>query len=262
MRPGLLRGARAADAVALAALAAVLLAGGGVGGRRRSRWPRSASDPSVAGPALAYEAAAGRAVRRGERRAYASCPEPTRRSAAPGRRRSATAGSRSYERTSGEQRGAVAAAGADAAAISRRWLAVRIRDGRRDAIAVAPLSGSGAPGKLRRLAGGPPSAALSRPALSGSTSSSPRASRRAARSCARGFAARSLAPRFVGCARRARSRSPAPSIAGSRIAYVETSRERQTVRVTRGAAAATSSCVAARARRPCGRRRSRRTAST
>ena len=232
MRPGLLRGARAADAAALAALAAVLLAGGGVASASKTV-AASGSDPSVAGPALAFEASGGRAIveTSGERREL-----PGTDPAIGGPWAAVVRGGRVevYERSSGESMGSVAAAGADGLAISRRWLAIRRHSGRRDAISVTGLTDGGSPGRLKRLAGGSRRAVLSRPALSGGTlvftlSKAGKSSLMWARLAGDGKNARAKSVRssrtlsFTG-----------PSVAGTSIAYVETSRKRQTVRVTRG----------------------------
>ena len=79
MRPGLLRGARAGDAIALVAVAAILIGGAGAASAAKKEATR-ASDPSVSGSALAYEAK-GKAVSRRAASAPFS-PAPTRRSGA------------------------------------------------------------------------------------------------------------------------------------------------------------------------------------
>ena len=61
-RPGLLRGARIGDSVALLALAAAL--GGSAVAEASKHEVGSASDPSTAGPALVYESNGGAAVLR------------------------------------------------------------------------------------------------------------------------------------------------------------------------------------------------------
>ena len=232
MRPGLLRGARAADAAALVGVALALFAGGAVAGASKPV-ATAASDPSVAGPALAYEGSGDRAVivAGGER---TELPGTDPAIGGPWAATIRDGRVEVYDRKSGELRGSVAAAGADGLAITKERLAVRQRDGRRDSISVASLTRKGVPGKLRRLAGGPPSAALSRPGMSGNTVvfTVGKPSRSALVSATlRG----SVGKAKLRTLRASRTLSfTGPSIAGRSVAYVETSRNRQVVRVTRG----------------------------
>ena len=232
MRPGLLRGARAGDAVALLAVAAVLIGGAGAAADASRHEANGASDPSVSGEVLAYEGGNGQAyVEQGGKRTELPGTDP-----AVGGPYAAVVRDghvEVIERKSGEVRGSVVAAGADGVAISKRWIAIRRRDGRHDVLAVAALTKTGAPGKLRAFSTSPPNSQFSRPALSGSTlvytySKQARSSlmRARLREGGGGRAHRLRASRklaFTG-----------PSVAGARIAYVETSRRRQLVRLTRG----------------------------
>ena len=234
MRPGLLRGARAGDAVALAGRGASLLAGGGgaagaskPGGRRRLRIP-----PSPA-PALAYEAAAGRAVvEAGGKRTELPGTDPA--IGGPGSAVIRDGRVEVIERVLG--RGA-------------RGRRRRGRRRRRDQQALAgrppprrrarrdrgrPRSASRArPGKLRRVAARRRAPQLSRPALSGNTARLHRG--QAARSALLRAHALGGQGEAAPASRSSKTLSfTGPSVAGARIAYVETSRKRQTVRVTKG----------------------------
>ena len=232
MRPGLLRGARAGDAVALLAVATVLLGGAGAADAARKE-VNGGSDPSVSGKVLAFELGGSKAIlQQGAKRTQIPGTDP-----AVGGPYAAVIREGRVEvldPASGESRGSVAAAGADGLAISKRWLAVRRRDGRRDVLSVAPMTRSGAVGKLRRFATSAPNSQFSRPGLSGSTlvyaySKRSRSSLLRAQLGKGGAAAK---------ARRLRSSKKfaftGPSVLGSATAYVETSKRRQTVRVTKG----------------------------
>ena len=167
MRPGLLRGARLGDALALAALA-VALTGAAVA--QASRNEVSGSDPSAAGPALAYETNAGAAKLRLE--SGDTVPLPGHDPAIGGRW-AATIDEGAVivlDRETRAEVGRVAAAGADAVAISDDWLAVRTRNGARDRIGVTKVGESGVPlGSLDGVAAAKRPAQLSRPALDGNT---------------------------------------------------------------------------------------------
>lgn len=228
MRPGLLRSARIGDALALLAVAGVLLAGAGAADAARTE-VRGASDPSTSGPALAYELGDGTAVveQGGKRRSL-----PGSDPAIGGPYAATVEGSRVVVRRREDDRivGSMAAAGADALAVSKSWLGIRRELGRRDVIEIAPLNDSGAPGAAYRVAGVRRPGQLSRPAIDGElvvyTRSKPAAS---------SLIRASLRPsRSTGSRRLVSSRTLAlagPSISGSRIAYVVTSRSAQTVRV-------------------------------
>jgi hypothetical protein len=167
MRPALLRGARFGDAMALAALAAVLT---GTAVAQASKNEVSGSDPSAAGPALAYETNAGGAQLRLE--SGDTVPLPGHDPAIGGRW-AATLDAGAVvvlDRETQAETGRIAAAGADAVAISDRWLAVRTRNGARDRIAVTKVGEGGAPlGSLDTVGAAKRPAQLSRPALDGNT---------------------------------------------------------------------------------------------
>ena len=231
MRPGLLRGARAGDAIALLIVAAALAGGASSAGAARGE-AKVGSDPSVSGDVLAYEAEKGGVVVQSGKRTKLPGSDPA--VGGPWAAVVSGGGVNVIDRASGEVRGGVAAAGADGVAISKRWLAIRRRAGGRDVLAVAALAKSGAPGKLRRFATSAPKSQFSRPALSGSSlvftySKRSRSSLMRAQLGKGGAGARAHSLRsskklaFTG-----------PSMLGSAIAYVETSKRRQTVRVTKG----------------------------
>ena len=227
MRPGLLRGARAGDAIALLAVAAVLGAGAGAANAAKQEASR-ASDPSVSGTALAFEAKGKAVVEIDGKRSALPGTDP----AIGGPYAAVIEGSRVsvLDRRSVDRLGSVAAARADAVAISRDWLAVRSRKGGHDLIEAYPLTKAGTPGRGFRVARVRAPAQLSRPALG------------------RGQIVYALAKAGAGSLIRARlgrggasgSRKIAssrtmsfagPSVDGSKIAYVATSRKGQSIRV-------------------------------
>jgi len=232
MRPGLLRSARAGDSLALLVVAAVLLASAGTAGAALEGAERpgidGASDPSVAGPALAYELDPGRAIiERGGSRVEIPGSDP-----AIGGPHAAVVRDKRVELLdlkTVKTLGSVAAAGADALAVSRRWLVVRGRRRARDVITAFEIDGSGRLGRRRAIASTRSPAQLSRPAVEGNTVVYALAKRGAS-----SLIAAKLGGRKVKGRRLLSSKTAAysgPSIAGSTIAYVETTRARQSVRV-------------------------------
>ena len=217
--------------MALLVVAAVLVGGASSAGAARGE-AKVGSDPSVSGDVLAYEADGGGVIVQGGKRAKLPGSDPA--VGGPWAAVVTGDGVSVIDRASGEVRGTVRAAGADGVAVSKRWLAVRRRDGGHDVLAVAALAKDGAPGKLRRFATSAPRSQLSRPALSGTSlvftySKRSRSSLMRAQLGKGGAGAR---------AQRLRSSKKlaftGPSMLGSAIAYVETRKRRQTVRVTKG----------------------------
>ena len=225
MRPALLRGARAGDAAALLVVAAALLGGAGAAGAAK-QVATGAADPSVAGPALAFELRGDRAVlEQGGERTRVAGSDP-----AVGGPWLATARGEGVvltRRSTGEDAGTVPAPGVDAIAVARDWVAFRQRLGKRDVLTAAPISSSGDPGGAFRIAGAKSPNQLSRPAVDGRSIVWALA-KRGSNSLLRA----KLGAGGVAAKRRilsSRSQSFAgPSIAGKKIAYVATSRKRQT----------------------------------
>jgi hypothetical protein len=167
MRPGLLRGARLGDALALAALAAALT---GSAVAQAAKNETSGSDPSAAGPALAFESNAGGAQLR--LKSGDVVPLPGSDPAIGGPWAATVDGDAVVvlDRETQAEAGRTPAAGADGLAISSGWLAVRTREGARDRIAVTRMGDEGVVlGGLTGVASAKRPAQLSRPALDGNT---------------------------------------------------------------------------------------------
>jgi len=228
MRPGLLRGARVGDAVALLTVAGVLLGGAGAAGAAKTV-ATGASDPSVAGPVLAFEVAPGRAVlQEGSRRTRVAGTDPA--VGGPWLATVRDEGVTLVRRSTDEDAGTVPASGVDAIAVTRSWVAFRTRTGKRDAILAAQISPEGNPGSTFRVAGARSPTQLSRPAVDGSTIVWALA-KRGSNALLR---ARLSAGRVTSKRKLLNSRSMSfagPSIAGRKIAYVASDRKRQTVRI-------------------------------
>lgn len=228
MRPGLLRGARLGDAVALLAVAAVLIAGGGLADAAKTE-VKSASDPSASGDAIAFEPSGGGAVVEtdGKRTAF-----PGTDPGIGGRYLASVQGGRVVirDRKSGVELVSVAAKGADAVAVSSKWLAIRRVAGKRDVIVSVPIGNPARPGKPRRVASAKGPSQLSRPAVGGSTIVYALAKR-----SGNSLIKAKLHPN--GAKRKRKllsSRTEAfagPSISAKKIAYVATDRKRQTLRL-------------------------------
>ena len=228
MRPGLLRGARAGDAVALLAVAAVLAGGAGAATAAKKVAAR-ASDPSASGSVLAYENRGGRAVlESGGKRTRLPGTDP----AIGGPYAAVIEGGRVsiLDRKTGKRVSGLAAAGADALAVTGNWLAVRRHSRRHDTIEAFNLAADGEPGRGFRVARVRTPSQLSRPALSGNKIVYALA-KKGTSSLVRGRLRKGSAG---GLRRIASSRTLAftgPSMLGPKVAYVATSRRRQTVRV-------------------------------
>jgi len=236
-RPLLLRGLRLADALALGAVA-LTLGAQSAAAHDHGAVPRfvlgdsgraglvsgSGTDPSVAGAALAWRDPLARTA------VVDGTPLPGATHVALGGRHVATLeGDRIVVRiaATGVPTGTeLALPGADAIAVSDRWLAARVR-GRTERLVVTALPGDGS---LRTVATGR-DAALGRPALDGDVLvhhvATPRLSRIVQRSL------RSGRTRTLRSARRAQLAHPA--ILGSRLLYVATDRRGQQLRLGRRA---------------------------
>ncbi len=230
-RPGLLRGARIGDAVALVALAAAL--GGSAVAQASKNEVGSASDPSSAGPALVYETNAGAAVLR--RAQGETVPLPGRDPATGGPLVATVEGEEVaiLDRETLAELGRIRAPGADGLAIGASWLAVRTlplgAGPRRDRARWG--SGERPTGPLRAIAAAKRPAQLSRPALDGEQA---RARGREGEAATCSFATRcgrTESPGAASCSRAATHGISAPSIEGKAIAYVLTSRKKQALMV-------------------------------
>jgi len=230
MRPTLLRGARAGDAAALLGVAVALLATAGTAGATPDEGVERAggADPSVSGPTLAYERDGGRAIieEGGERTEV-----PGRDPAVGGPYAAVVRGDGVdlLELSSRERLASVAITGVDALAVARDWLAVRARRRSRDSITVYPINGSGRLGAPERVASARSPSQLSRPAVDGQTIVYALSKRGAS-----SLVAAKLGGGRVKGRRILSSKTTAysgPSLAGSTVAYVETTVKRQSVRL-------------------------------
>jgi hypothetical protein len=227
MRPGLYRGARAGDALALA-LAAVVLAGS-AGAEASRKEVAKAADPDAVGTAVAFERSSGEGALRRSDGAVEKLPgsDP----AVGGDWVASIEGDRVtiHDRGTLERVGGLGAAGADGLAVSEGWIAYRQRRRGKDKLKVARLSGKGAPGRSRVLARAKGSAKLSRPALDGRklvvAVSKTKRSKLVRYRLSGGRIKRNtlIASKDAAVA--------GPSIAGRSIAFVWTTKKRQTVRI-------------------------------
>lgn len=231
MRPGLLRGARAGDAAALLAVAALLLSGAGEA-HAASTDVAQGSDPSVAGSVLVYEGRDGGAVveQNGKRSTLDGTSPAVGGSFIAVVRGSTVA---ILDRRTREKLGDLRATDVDALAISDRWLVMRRHLGRRDVLQAVALEGSESPaaaGVTFVAASAREPSQVSRPALDGD-----RLVYAKEKGSMNSLVAAKLRRGGVsGEHRVVSSRTLAivgPSIAGGQIAYVATSHKRQTVRV-------------------------------
>jgi len=161
-RPGILRGFRVADALALA-LCAVALSAETAAAATRTVVAGPSADPSVSGDALALRVPGGQAVLGGQRGSFA--PVGVERAAVGGGRIALVEGDRVRVRDLAGQAPdvVVAAPGADQVAVSAGWVAWRRTGPRGDEILVVALAG----GPVVQQAYVPRPSQLGRPALDG-----------------------------------------------------------------------------------------------
>ncbi|MEA2311224.1 MAG: hypothetical protein QOE28_1192 [Solirubrobacteraceae bacterium] len=161
-RPRILRALRAADAVALAACAAALLA---APAQAATIFAQPATDPSADGGLLAFQRPGGSGV----------LAQGKRRDAAPGAHPAVGGGLLAYldaggvqvrSRTDPAYALTLPATGADAVAVSAGWVAWRQREGSTDVLVASPLPPA-APAPRRVASAGSP-AQLGRPSLDAS----------------------------------------------------------------------------------------------
>ena len=165
-RPSILRGFRAADALALAAVALTLGTHDAAAATGTVADP--GSDPSAAGSDLLWQVPGGPAV---FRRDGTQIPFEARSAALGGPYVAAIVGEeiRVTDRATGAQVATLSAPGADKVAVSERWLAWRRGTAGGDTIIAAgiPLPGAPPPAAPRDIAGIPAPSQLGRPALDG-----------------------------------------------------------------------------------------------
>ena len=163
-RPGIYRGVRFGDGLALLAAAAALIVASPAGAARTESHP--AADPSVGGSDLAFQRPNGSGVlRSGGRDIRLPGDDP-----ALGDGRAAVIAGGRIVILSGkslEEIGRVPAARADAVAISRHWLAWRARRDGRDFMRARNLTDPSRPGPEHSLGKAGGSAQLGRPSLDG-----------------------------------------------------------------------------------------------
>jgi hypothetical protein len=172
MRPRVLRGFRLANALALAGSAAVLAASGAAAATVVAR---GATDPSVAGNAVAWEARGRGMLLLGESREPAGAHHlGALASPLPGSDPALGSGLLAWREGTRVRVvrladfapvGEATVPGVDALSVSDRWLAYRARRSGVDRVGVLPIAG----GRERVLAQARPSSALGRPSLAGNT---------------------------------------------------------------------------------------------
>lgn len=226
LRPGLLRGARAGDAVALLVVSALLIGSAGSASAARNE-ASPGSDPSVSGAALVFQGKDGKAVLKvGRQRTALHGSE----AAVGGGRVAVVRGDAVVllDLHGLEQVGSFPAARVDGLAVAGRWAVTRQHIGNRDVLRAHPLGpGSGSP-YVVATARAP--AQLSRPAVAGNSvvwalgKSSVNALLRARLTPGGARKRRRMvSSRTVGIT--------GPSLFGGKVAYVATTRKGQSVRV-------------------------------
>jgi hypothetical protein len=221
-RPGILRGFRAADALALGACAVVLAAGGDVAQARTTTLAAPASDPSAAGADLAWSVPGGTSgyFTQGGRQV----PIQAGRPAVGGAHLAVIVDGfvRVARRDTGEEVLAFPAPRADAVAVSDRWVVYR-RVGTRQQLVALPIAG----GAERVIAQVSAPAQVGRPALDGD---------RAVFHVAGRVLSRIDEANLVTRTRRSLRRSGRalfsnPSLLGNRLLYVQTTPYSQSLRL-------------------------------
>lgn len=220
-RPAILRGFRLGDAVAL--LAAAVALAGAVSANAAKPEQSAAADPAPGADLFAFERADGTGfIRRGGNEVQLPGGNP----AAGDGRIAVTSGSEIVvlsAKTLGEV-GRFPAAGADAIAISGRWIAWRAREDGRDFMRARKLADPAAPGPVKSLGRAGRSAQLGRPGLDGSRLVFARATRRT----------NLIVKRLLGAKRKRRAKSTVmrsvtdglsnPAIRGGALLYVRHTR--------------------------------------
>jgi hypothetical protein len=230
MRPGLLRGARAGDAVALGAVAVTLALSASTAGAARSEQP-NASDPAAAGSVVAYEQRNGTGVLR--TRSGGRIELPGSDPAVGGPWVALVSGGshvRILAREGLRPAGSIPAAGVDGLDVTKRWVAYRVKRGSRDTIFTARLGPGGKPGKRFRIARAGGVGQLSRPAVDRDRVVYAVAKKRKSRLVSRKLRGGGPASARTLFSSRKHAVS-GPSISGKRIAYALASRKAQRIRI-------------------------------
>jgi len=159
-RPGILRGLRVADAVALALCAVTLATAPAQAAQRAHAVARNASDPSAAGSVLAWSAPGGVGFLRNGGSTWKA---PGAHPAVAAGRLAWLAGGAVHVEGAAPARLAIPAPGADALAVAPAWVAWRAQENGRDVLHTAALP-TGTPGPSYTA---PAGRELGRPALEG-----------------------------------------------------------------------------------------------
>ncbi len=229
LRPGLLRGARTGDAVALIAVAVAL--GGSAGAEAARKEVPKASDPGTAGTALVYERNNGHGEMRRADGELERLPGSDPAVGGPwvalvDRDRAVL-----LDRATLEQPGSsLRAAGADAVAVTNGWLAVRVRQRGRDKLKAAPVGADGSIGRARLLARVKRPSQLSAPALSGNALVVA-VSKRGRNELVLFRLRQGRRPKRKTLISTRTAAIAGPSVAAKKIAYVLTTAKRQSVRI-------------------------------
>ena len=231
-RPGVLRGFRAGDGIALLAAGAALVAAVPAGAAGTAATP--AADPSVAGDALAFQRPdRGGVLRRGGGDVALPGSDPA---LGDGRIAVIAAGEiRIHSAADLSEIGRVRANGADAVAISGRWLVWRARTGGRDFLRARNLADPARPGPEQALGRSGRRSQLGRPSLDGNRLVYARAT----------TTENAIVRRLLGSKRKKRAKSTLmrsrregisnPSIRGGSLLYVLHTRRADRLKLARGA---------------------------
>lgn len=224
-RPGLYRGIRLGDALALAAAALTLALA--APGQAQVKRVKPAADPSAEGKVVVTQRGQSRA---GELRDGSGVTGlPGTDPAIGGRWVAVLDGSQVVllRRPGLEEAGRVTVPGADALAVSSNWLAIRARRDGRDRIQLRRLGPEGRIGKLRRIATASAPAQLSRPSIGGERVAYAQAKRKRNKLVIYRIGKRSRRT-VAGSPRHGLS---SPTLRGDRLLYVRHTRKRDELRM-------------------------------
>lgn len=228
-RPGIYRGFRVGDGLALLGVAGALAATTPAGAAHTEARP--AADPALAGDSIVFQRPDGSGVLR---RDGADIPLPGRDPALGDGRIAVVDGSgiailSAKDLSAG---GHVAASHVDAVAISGRWLVWREHRGGRDSLRARSLSSPAEPGPLKSLGRSGRHAQLGRPSVDGNRLVYARATRGQNQIVSRKLGAkhRKRAKRTVLSSRKVGLSNPA--VRGRKVLYVRTTRRRDLLKIT------------------------------
>lgn len=227
MRRGIYRGARLGDALALAVVAVVLA--GSVGAEAARKEVPKASDPAAGGKSVAYELDRGGAELRvpGETRRL---PGSDPANGGPWVAVIAAGGISVLDRKTLEEVSSRPAAAVDALAVSKGWLAWRVHRDGRDVISVAPLSDKGGIGTATVAAKVEGPGQLSRPAVDGRSLVYALSKRAKSKLIQRKLLGAGPGGKRTLVSSRTTAVT-APSVSGNSVAYVLTSKKRQSLKL-------------------------------